>query len=693
MQLTATTVHVESGGTSRDTVRCGFDPEGTAHLMRLLSNLYRNAAAAVLREYSANAYDSHVQAGNPGPIEVTLPSELNPTLVITDHGTGLSRDEMIAVYSRYGASTKRGTNDQVGAFGLGTKSAFTLGQQFIVTAVKDGWRTVAAFGLDTSGTGTVTILDHEPAIERNGVTVSISVDDPGAMRRAAEPVFSTWRPGTVLVNGQRPRSVLDNPLKVAEGIYLADTAEQDSAAWGDAGLIVVMGNIGYPVSHGLRDKLRDRLRHPLPQAVTPLLCARRDQRIFAFTGIGDVDIAPSREEMRDTPRTLDRLLRIAREYCDGIAALAQREIDSAPTLTAAARTVASLSRRPHLADVLNRGSELSWRGQRIAAEVTVPYPSSEYSPDRQRCTHERGGFRLLRYDSTLAETLVVTGVPDGSQEAAMRAARAFLAGDDTFRRLVFAPPGAQATQWFAFGQPDTLPALPFAEYLAHARSRTPAAAGRAAEVMRYVTISGPASEQNLTAGEITGLGLPVVVTGNREELATGAMRHPAFAQKVRDGVVIVELSGGRTQAALQRRLGEDVPVTTLVEHASAVAAAVAASLTEQDRNAERIHVCATRTPAHVIGALAALRDRITNPAVTAVVDRPPQPAGGTAQTELLAGAREQQPGLFPAAGEHAGLTEQFPLLASIRHHTLVDARTRDHVVAYLNALPGSGSRH
>jgi len=57
------------------------------------------------------------------------------------------------VYARYGASTKRGTNDQVGAFGLGCKSAFTLGQQFVVTAVKDGQRTVALFagGGDRAG--------------------------------------------------------------------------------------------------------------------------------------------------------------------------------------------------------------------------------------------------------------------------------------------------------------------------------------------------------------------------------------------------------------------------------------------------------------------------------------------------------------------------------------------------------------
>ena len=275
----------------------------------------------------------------------------------------------------------------------------------------------------------------------------------------------------------------------------------------------------------------------------------------------------------------------------------------------------------------------------------------------------------------------------------MRAARAFLADNGTCRTLVFAPPGAQPAQWFAFGQPDTLPALPFTDYLAQARQRTPAPTEHTAEAMRYVTITGPAGEQKLTAAEIAGLGLPVVVTDRSEELSAGAMRHPAFAHRVRDGVAIVELAGGRTQAALQRRLGHDVPVTVLNEHANAVASAVAASLTEQDREAERIHVCAARTPHHLIRVLAELRGRITNPAVTAVLDRPHLPAGGTALTEVLAGAREQQPSLFPAAEGHAGLAEQFPLLASIPHHTLVDARTRDHVVAYLNALAGSGSQH
>ena len=213
--------------------------------------------------------------------------------------------------------------------------------------------------------------------------------------------------------------------------------------------------------------------------------------------------------------------------------------------------------------------------------------------------------------------------------------------------------------------------------------------------MRDVTITGPAWRVETDRGGHCQLGLPVVVTDRSEELSAGAMRHPAFVHRVRDGVAIVELAGGRTQAALQRRLvGDHVPVTVLNEHANAVASAVAASLTEQDREAERIHVCAARTPHHLIPGAAKLRGRITNPAVTAVLDRPHLPAGGTALTEVLAGAREQQPSRFlpPPTGTLV-VAEQFPLLASIPHHTLVDARTRDHVVAYLNALAGGGSQH
>ena len=696
MRLTATTTaEVASVGTSLGTVACGFDAEGTAHLMRLLSDLYSNAHAAVLREYSVNAYDSHRQAGYPGPVDVTLPTDLNPTLVITDHGTGLTRDEVTSVYASYGASTKRGTNDQVGAFGLGTKSAFTLGQQFIVTAVKNGWRTVAAFGVSASGTGTVTILGHEQVIEANGVTVSIAIDDPGEVQRAAGPVFSTWQPGTVLVNGQQPRSVLDAPLKIADGTYLADSPEDAASTWGDAGLIVVMGNIGYPVSPGLRDKLYRRVGAQDPLVRTLLNAQRSGQRVFSFVGIGDVDIAPSREEMRDTPRTLDRLTRIIADYRQGTHAAVRREIESAPNLTAAARKTAALSGRPHLAHAAGRSAGLTWHGQPIAYELRVPYPASTLDSLLPRCKHERESFLLRRDDSALDSTLVITDVPECKQETALRAANSFLAGRRDFRRVVFAPTGAQPTGWFAFGQPGTFPAMPFAQYLDEARRRVPppTAVRRPALAARYaVSTAPPGDVRELTAEEIVSLGLPVVVTASRDDqLATAVLRFEAFARAVWDGVAVVKLTGGQTRDALHKRLGAGVPVITLGEHANAVAAAVAATFTAQDRELELVRACAERVSRQAVGEISALRSRITGPAAVAL-DRLHRAdhltAAETARLGLIAGAREQQPGLFPPPVKRAGLFDLFPLLTSPAYYRRLDKTTREHVVAYLNAVTG-----
>jgi hypothetical protein len=695
MKLSTATVTVESAEASHGTVPCGFDAEGTAHLMRLLSDLYSNANAAVLREYSVNAHDAHRQAGNPDPIEVTLPTELNPTLVIADHGTGLSRDEVVTVFARYGASTKRGTNDQVGAFGLGSKSAFTLGQQFIVTAVKDGWRTVAAFGLSAAGTGTVAILGHEPAAEANGVTVSISVDSPSEVQRAAGPVFSTWQPGTVLVNGEPPQSVLDDPLQLTDSICLADDPPGGAGTWGDAGLIVVMGNIGYPVSAALRGKLvRQAGANDYPLQ-TLLQAQRSGQRVFARVGIGDVDIAPSREEMRDTPRTLDRLARIAEDYRQSIAAAVNREIASAPTLTSAARIAAALSRRPHLRQAASRQAALSWRGQPIAHELLVPCTASDYVPERRRCEHKRGSFRLRR-DDALDSMLVITDVPADMLERALRAAGAFLRDRDDYRRVVFAPPGAQPAGWFAFGQPDTLPAMPFPDYMADARQRgpVPSASGRPARTAGYTASVGPdGGARELTADEIASLGLPVVVTTSRDD-QPGTTQLPAFARAVRDGAVVVSLVGGQTLAALRRRLGPGVSVVTLAERASAVAADVAAAFSEDDAELELAHSCARGVPAQAIARLTALREQVTGPAA-AMLNRLHRAAHLTnadaERLSLLIGARAQQPGLFPPAARQPALCEAYPLLTgpvqSSAYQGLSET-ARSHVVAYLNAITG-----
>ncbi|NBR67090.1 MAG: hypothetical protein EBT79_07425, partial [Actinobacteria bacterium] len=99
----------------------GMRSENSAHIFNILrSTLYSNKVLAVLREYSANAWDEHRAAGIPDrPIKVVIPTALEPTLRIRDYGRGLSEQQVFEVYTQYGSSTKRDSDDVVGCLGIG----------------------------------------------------------------------------------------------------------------------------------------------------------------------------------------------------------------------------------------------------------------------------------------------------------------------------------------------------------------------------------------------------------------------------------------------------------------------------------------------------------------------------------------------------------------------------------------------
>lgn len=98
----------------------------TSHVLNTLSTLYANPPYAVLREFITNAIDAHRAAGYDGPVEVELPTRDVPRLVIRDHGNGMSRDTLVNTYYNYGESSKRGDDTSIGAFGFGSKSAYSV---------------------------------------------------------------------------------------------------------------------------------------------------------------------------------------------------------------------------------------------------------------------------------------------------------------------------------------------------------------------------------------------------------------------------------------------------------------------------------------------------------------------------------------------------------------------------------------
>ena len=124
----------------KDTVSFGIKQDGLAHIFSVLRNqLYSDKILAVIREYATNGVDAHTEAGKPNePIVITLPTRWEPTFKCRDFGWGLSDTDIHEIYAFYGESTKRKSNQMIGQLGLGSKSAFAYGDNFVITSFVDG---------------------------------------------------------------------------------------------------------------------------------------------------------------------------------------------------------------------------------------------------------------------------------------------------------------------------------------------------------------------------------------------------------------------------------------------------------------------------------------------------------------------------------------------------------------------------
>lgn len=282
---TATDIKIE-GSLPGEDVQMTLDSNSLAHLMTVLSNLYSNKPLAVVREYSTNAYDSHIEAGADRPIEISTPTDFMPFLKIRDYGVGMDAETIRNVYSKYGASTKRETNLQNGMLGLGSKSALTYTTQFNITGVKEGIKTYVVVSRSTDGSGMMKIISQSQTDEPNGVEISIPVSNRSEIDNVVHNFFRFWKPGTVLINGKEPVKVQGMEI----GRFIVINEQRD---------YVVMGNVAYPVPDQHRIFSGD-------------YHARNG--IVAYVEMGEVNFTPSRESLHLTDLTKQTLKKLAKEF-------------------------------------------------------------------------------------------------------------------------------------------------------------------------------------------------------------------------------------------------------------------------------------------------------------------------------------------------------------------------------------------
>ena len=159
-------------------VNCTIDAEDMRYVASLLRNNYSNTRLAVVREISANALDANAEANATRRIEVKLPTAMNPTFSVRDFGGGLSQEDVFGLYSKYGKSTKRTSNNYIGAFGIGKFAPLSYGDNFTCVSFHNGTKTsYNVFVDENDDTKIVELQAPQPSNEPSGLLIEVAVSD------------------------------------------------------------------------------------------------------------------------------------------------------------------------------------------------------------------------------------------------------------------------------------------------------------------------------------------------------------------------------------------------------------------------------------------------------------------------------------------------------------------------------------
>lgn len=256
----------------------------------LSSGLYANKIRAIIREYSCNAVDSHVEAGQADtPFDVHLPNTLEPWFAVRDYGVGLDEQQVRNIFTTYFESTKTATDELIGGLGLGSKSAFSFTDNFTIVAVKGGIKRVFTAFINDQGVPSIAPMGEEQSNEPNGVEIRFAVEDSYDFRKfynEAQHVYKHFKLRPVVSGGIYEFTFIDpeySDRDIIPGVHANERGYGNSYA--------IMGNIEYPLDVPSNMDLGD-VGHLLRCGLT-----------IEF-GIGELDIQASREGLSYIPETV-----------------------------------------------------------------------------------------------------------------------------------------------------------------------------------------------------------------------------------------------------------------------------------------------------------------------------------------------------------------------------------------------------
>lgn len=283
-----------------------FTINADAKAFSILSDrLYTNKVKAVIREISCNAFDSHVEAGNPAPFDVHLPTYLESWFSVRDYGTGISPEQIVSLYTELFTSTRTKSNDFVGNLGLGRVSVFSICDSFTVISFFDSTKSTYSVYKDSSGIPNVALLTQELTYEPNGLLVSVTVpsNQKYEFEQEAVKVFQYF--------DKQPNINVDSVKNLISDKQKYTIQTDEFCLTGNYGsLYAVMGNVSYQIDSSLNPNNLEG---------------------FIRFNIGDLDFDPGREKLSLDKRTKENVQAKVGNINNYLCDILLKQIEAEPT--------------------------------------------------------------------------------------------------------------------------------------------------------------------------------------------------------------------------------------------------------------------------------------------------------------------------------------------------------------------------
>ena len=262
-----------------NSIEAGIDEGSMTFLFEMFSkSLYSKPIESIVREITSNCFDSHKEANVDKAVVINYKSDEEGSYIsFQDFGVGLSPERIQSIYMKYFSSTKRDSNEQIGGFGLGSKTPLAYTDYFYINTNFNGIAYQYIFSKGEKKP-TLDLLDEQPTENENGTEIKIYLkhyNDYNKFKNALltelcyfdNVYFNNWG--------------IDNEYR----IYETETFKYRNKEQYSEELHLVLGKVSYPVNW---EEIN------IPRIKIP---------IGVKFEIGEFQVTPNRESIRYTDET------------------------------------------------------------------------------------------------------------------------------------------------------------------------------------------------------------------------------------------------------------------------------------------------------------------------------------------------------------------------------------------------------